>query len=89
MPTAKSYHIFFTRTAKKDYEAIKDKKLLKRINTILDDLKSNPLLGKPLHGEFIGCKSIKTFSFRIIYRIEKHDVIITVLRIQHRREVYR
>jgi addiction module RelE/StbE family toxin len=85
----KLYRIVFTRTATKDYESIRDKKLLKRINIILEDLKSDPLLGKPLHGDFADCRSIKTFSFRLIYRIEKHDVVIAVLRIQHRRESYR
>ena len=85
----KLYHIVFTRTATKDYESIRDKKLLKRINTILEDLKTDPFLGKPLHGDFADCRSIRTFSFRLIYRIEKHDVVITVLRIQHRRESYR
>ena len=89
MTRRKLYRLVFTRTARKDYEAIRDAKLLKRINSILEDLKSNPLLGKPLHGEFAECRSIKTFSFRLIYRVEKHDVVITVLRIQHRRESYR
>lgn len=89
MTRIRLYHIIFTRTARKDYESIRDKKLLKRINTILEDLKTSPLLGKPLHGDFADCRSIKTFSFRLIYRIEKQDVIITILRIQHRRESYR
>ena len=89
MTRKKLYYVVFTKTAQKDYESIRDKKLLTRINTILDELKSNPLLGKPLHGEFIGCRSIRTFSFRLIYRIDKQKVIITVLRIQHRRESYR
>jgi len=89
MTRKKLYHIIFTRTARKDYESIKNIKLLKRINTILDDLKTTPLFGKPLHGEFTGCRSIRTFSFRLIYKIEKHDVIVTILRIQHRKESYR
>lgn len=89
MTRKKLYRVVFTRTARKDYEAIRDAKLLKRINSILEDLKSNPLLGKLLYGEFVECRSIKTFSFRLIYRVEKHDVVITVLRIQHRRESYR
>jgi len=89
MTRKKLYHIVFTRTAKKDYESIKDKKLLKRVNAILEDLKSNPLFGKPLHGEFVECRSVRTFSFRLIYRVGKHAVIITILRIQHRRESYR
>lgn len=89
MRRKKYYKIFLTRSAQKDYELIKDKKLLKRINTILEDLKEEPLMGKPLHGEFEGCKSIKTFSFRLVYEIDKTSLIITVLKIQHRRDSYR
>jgi len=89
MRREKLYRIFLTKTARKDYVSIKNKKLLKRINTILEDLKANPLMGNPLHGEFRGCRSIKTFSFRLIYLTNRKDIIITVLRIQHRKESYR
>lgn len=89
MSRKKLYRVVFTRAALKDYEKIRDKKLLRRINIILDDLASDPMLGKPLYGEFTDCRSVKTFSFRLIYRIEKHCLVITVLRIQHRKESYR
>jgi len=89
MKRKKTYHIVFTKTARKDYDSIKDKKLLKRINIILDDLVHNPLLGKPLHGEFEDCKSIRTFSFRLIYKVDRGNITIVVLRIQHRKESYR
>lgn len=84
------YGIYLSRTAHKDYLLIYDKKLLRRINAILDEgLRDNPFLGKPLHGEFKGLWSIKTFSFRIIYEVDKTSHIITVLKIQHRRDSYR
>ena len=89
MKRKKIYSVLFTKTARKDYESIKDKKLLNRINTILEDLATDPFLGKPLHGEFSGARSIRTFSFRMIYRIDKKEIIITILRIQHRKESYR
>lgn len=83
------YKVFLSRSANKDYASIKDKKLLSRINTILENLENDPFLGKPLQGEFEGCRSIRTFSFRLIYEIYKTSLIITVLRIQHRKESYR
>ncbi|MFA6637009.1 MAG: type II toxin-antitoxin system RelE/ParE family toxin [Candidatus Omnitrophota bacterium] len=89
MTRKKHYVVLFSRLAQKDYASIKDKKLLKRINVILEDLETNPFSGKPLHGEFQGCRSIKTFSFRIVYEIGKSKIVITVLRIQHRKESYR
>ncbi len=89
MTRIKRHKVFFSRTAYKDYKSIKDKKLLKRINTILEDLEHDPFIGKPLHGEFEGLRSVKTFSFRVIYEIEKTRLIITVLKIQHRKDSYR
>ena len=89
MSREKHYKILFSRTAQKDYKSIKDAKLLKRINTILDDLQTNPFMGKPLQGEFEGLRSVKTFSFRLIYEIDKNILTITVLKIQHRKESYR
>ena len=89
MTRKKRYIVALTKIARKDYESIKDKKLLRRINTILEDLETNPLKGKPLYGEYEGCRSIKTFSFRLIYLINKTDIIITVLKIQHRKDSYR
>ena len=89
MTRNKHYAVFLSRPAQKDYSSIKDKKLLKRINIILEDLAITPFLGKPLHGEFEGCRSIKTFSFRIVYEIERNKIVITVLRIQHRKKSYK
>lgn len=89
MKRERHYKVFLARSAQKDYAAIRDKKLLRRINTLLETLKQNPFLGKPLQGEFEDCRSIRTFSFRLIYEIDKTRLIITVLRIQHRKESYR
>ena len=89
MKREKRYLIFLSKTAQKDYKSIKDKKLLRRINSILEDLENNPILGKPLYGEYEGFRSIRTFSFRLIYEIYKNNLTITILRIQHRKESYR
>ena len=89
MKRRKHYKVLLSRTAQKDYKSIKDKKLLRRINIILEDLKDNPFIGKPLHGEFEGLRSVKSFSFRLIYEIEKSSLIIIVLKIQHRKDSYR
>ena len=88
MKRKNQYKVLLSKSAQKDYASIRDKKLLRRINAILEALEIQPFLGKPLHGEFQGCRSVKTFSFRVIYEIEKNRIIITVLRIQHRKDSY-
>ncbi len=46
-------------------------------------------IGKPLRGELAGVWSARRGTYRVLYRIneEAHEVI--VVRIEHRREVYR
>ena len=83
-----TYQVRFTKDARKQFEKLKDEKLKERIASILEYLGSYPLAGKMLHGEFKGCRTYKTFSFRIIYQIFHSELVIVVLKIQHRRDVY-
>lgn len=82
------YQVQFTKDAKKQFEKLNDQKLKERIVSILEYLGSNPLAGKMLRGEFEGCRSYKTFSFRIVYQVISSQLVVVVLRIQHRRDVY-
>ena len=84
-----TYKILFTKTAQKDYENIKDSKLLRGINRILDSLKENPCQFKRLSGPFSGLRSVKTFSFRLLYEIEGTRHIVTVVSVENRKDVYR
>ncbi len=63
------------------------KKVLSRIETYLA---SDPKkLGKPLKGEFQGYWRYRWGDYRVIYKISEKEILIIVLRISHRREVYR
>jgi mRNA interferase RelE/StbE len=46
-------------------------------------------VGKPLRGELAGIWSARRGTYRVLYRIidERHEVV--VVRIEHRRDVYR
>lgn len=46
-------------------------------------------VGKPLRGDLAGIHSARRGTYRVLYRIndERHEVV--VVRIDHRREVYR
>ena len=76
----------------------KARKELKQISRIyektaiieaIDDIKEDPLLGKPLNREFFGMFSYKVGVYRIVYKITEQDKKIIVLRIRHRSTVYR
>lgn len=62
------------------------KKILARIETYLAaDPKE---LGKPLKGEFQGYWRYRWGDYRVIYKISEQEILIIVLRISHRKDVY-
>jgi mRNA interferase RelE/StbE len=46
-------------------------------------------VGKPLRGELSGIWSARRGTYRILYRVREEPREIIVLRIEHRRDVYR
>ena len=64
----------------------KQKKIMARIK---DYLSTPPLsLGKPLKGIFKGLYRYRYGSYRIIYAIDRESVVILILRIADREDVY-
>ncbi len=46
-------------------------------------------VGKPLRGELTGIWSARRGTYRILYRVRENFREVIVLRIEHRRDVYR
>ena len=62
------------------------KKILVRIET---HLAADPKeLGKPLKGDFQGYWRYRWGNYRVIYKISEQEILILILRIGHRKEVY-
>jgi len=61
----------------------------KRLVEAIDNLADNPHVGKLLKGEFSGLRRIRVGSFRVIYEINEGEILILVLRVAHRKKVYR
>ena len=81
--------VLFTKTAQKDYEAIKDSKLKRGINRIIEDLKVNPYQFKKLSGPLAHLRSAKTFSFRVLYEIQNKSLMVTVVAVSDRKDSYK
>ena len=62
------------------------KKILARVEAYL--AKDPKGLGKPLKGDFQGCWRYRWGDYRVIYKISEHEILIIILRISHRKEVY-
>ena len=62
------------------------KKILDRIESYL--ALEPKELGKPLKGEFLGYWRYRWGDYRVIYKIADREILIVVLRISHRKDVY-
>jgi len=70
----------------KDIDRRTQKKIIARAN---DYLTKDPLsLGKPLQGIFKGLYRYRYGSYRIIYAVDRGSVLIIILRIADRKNVY-
>lgn len=60
------------------------------IDFITGPLLENPLrVGAPLRGELEGIWSARRGTYRILYRIDQENHEVIVLRVGHRRDIYR
>lgn len=84
-----SYRVEIARSAAKDFRAI-DRKWIPKILAVIESLESNP---RPA-----GCKKltgsdhtyrVRIGDYRVVYDIQDDLLIILVVRIRHRRDVYR
>lgn len=63
--------------------------LFQRVANALDDLGRDPFQGKPLKGELKGRYSYRVGSYRILYVIRQHQLLVLIIDVGHRRDVYR
>lgn len=83
------YEITYTRDAAKAFRRIHPE-MRKRIRDAIEALSKEPRPSGALQltggaGEY----RIRVGDYRIIYDIEDHRLVILILRVAHRREVYR
>lgn len=58
------------------------------IRSILDDLKTDPFLGKALQGDFIGLRSLRFKRYRVIYRVDAKHRVLQILLAGQRTNIY-
>jgi mRNA interferase RelE/StbE len=61
----------------------------KRVVRALGIIKDNPLIGTKLHGELAYYRKFRVGDYRIVYRFEKKTKTVRVVKIEHRRGVYK
>jgi len=60
-----------------------------RVIEAVDRLAKEPGAGGTLKGEFSGLRRLRVGQYRIVYEIMDDELVVLVVRIGHRREIYR
>jgi mRNA interferase RelE/StbE len=60
-----------------------------RLIQAIDRLRETPTAGGVLKGEFFGLRRLRVGQYRIIYEVIHDELLVLVVRIGHRREIYR
>lgn len=82
------YTIVVKKKAEKEIQRL-SRKDQQRIASAFDVLRENPFSGKKLEGEYKGAWTLRVWPYRIIYTIHRDIVTVNVLRVRHRKDVYR
>ena len=85
------YRVVFSKLAQEKFETFirKDRKIGEQIAKAIDRLAANPQFGEFLKGEWKTYRKYRTGNYRIIYRLEHDRLIIFIITIDDRKNVYR
>jgi mRNA interferase RelE/StbE len=66
-----------------------DRLVLRHALEVIDNVIAvNPYAGKALSGRYRGLYSYRFSSYRIVYELRKQRLVIVILRVSHRKDVY-
>lgn len=61
----------------------------RRIIEAVEGLRDDPLQGAVMRADWKGFRRLRVGPYRVIYAYDGQDLLISVVRVGHRREVYR
>ncbi len=84
---ARRFDVRLTHSAARDVRKL-PQDVQARVRAALDALRTDPWLGKALKGELSGLWSYRTGSYRLIYQVGETELVVLVIAIGHRRDIY-
>ncbi|MBU4477703.1 MAG: type II toxin-antitoxin system RelE/ParE family toxin [Candidatus Omnitrophica bacterium] len=83
--------IELSKPAEKSIEKIykSDRNLYRRFINAFQDIAKDPSQGKLLHGKLKGLSSYRMGSYRIIYETYHNKLLVIILDLGHRKEIYK
>jgi mRNA interferase RelE/StbE len=82
-----TYRILYTEEAARRIGKL-DKAVKERVGKAIKKLSEQPELGKRLTGLLSDRWSYRVGDWRILYKVKKNEVLILILTVGHRRDVY-
>lgn len=82
-----THHVLYTQEAARRIDRL-DKTVKDRVRKAILRLSENPELGKRLTGLLSDRWSYRVGDWRILYKIRKKELLILVLTVGHRSDVY-
>lgn len=61
----------------------------RRVVAAIDGLREQPHQGSQLKGQLTGLRRIRVGRYRIIYEVQDGALVVLVLRVGHRKDIYR
>lgn len=84
-----SYTVEFTPAARRAFAKLPDKIAWAVLEFCEGPLCENPYrVGKPLLGDLAGLHSARRGTYRIVYAIDDHQVVVEVVHVARRADVY-
>jgi len=83
------YKVVYLNSVEEDLKKLDKATARKILNRIETYFACDPKeLGKPLKGEFQGYWRYRWGNYRVIYKISEREILILILRISNRKDVY-
>lgn len=83
------YSLHFKKSVKKDLKKIGESESIRILETINKKLLPDPYVGKPLKGQDGEIWSFRVGEYRVLYNFDNDELVILIIRIGHRRELYK
>lgn len=82
------YKVEYAKGVAKDLKTLPKEIKQRALQIVEKILAADPKMGKPLTGPYKGLWKYRIGDYRIVYAIEDKRLVVFVLRIRHRKDVY-
>ncbi len=83
------FSVEYAKSVTKELKSAPKPLRARALNVAEDILARDPYQGKPLAGRYKGLYRFRVGEYRIVYSIEKDRLVVFVLCIRYRKDVYR